>query len=200
MVSQSSSIAISMTMADSGLPLSAVVTVGNAAQLGVAQVAAALLESERVSALGLIVESLADVRGWERLAARARERRVGLVALVLGRSEHARRAVVTHTASLAGDADACAQFLARNGIGQVDSVDGLLGALCLLHCGGPLRGTRLTSLSSSGGEAALIADAAVGRPVCFAELTSGQRAELRCGAGRAGGTGQPARLPHVRLG
>ena len=46
-VSQSSSIAISVTMADSGLPLHSVVTVGNAAQLGVAQVAEVLLASER---------------------------------------------------------------------------------------------------------------------------------------------------------
>ncbi|MDT7552221.1 MAG: hypothetical protein QOI16_757 [Pseudonocardiales bacterium] len=182
-VSQSSSIAISVTMADTGLPLSAVVAVGNAAQLGVAQIASALLDSERVSAVGLIVESLADVRGWERLAARARDRRTGLVALVLGRSEQARQAVVTHTASLAGDAEAGAQFLARNGIGRVDSVDALLGALCLLHCGGPLPGTRLSSLSSSGGEAALIADAAVGRPVHFAELTAGQRTELALALG-----------------
>ena len=177
-VSQSSSIAISVTMADIGLPLHSVVTVGNAAQLGAAQVAEALLASDRVSALGLIVESLGDVRAWERLAACARERRTGLVALVLGRSEQARRAVVTHTASLAGDAEACALFLQRTGIGQVASVDALLGALCLLHCGGPLRGTRLTSLSSSGGEAALIADAAVGRKVHFADLPPGQRREL----------------------
>ena len=70
--------------------------------------------------------------------------------------------MITHTASLAADAAVGAEFLRRNGIGQVDSVDALLGALCLLHCGGPLPGTRLTSLSSSGGEAALIADAAVG--------------------------------------
>jgi acyl-CoA synthetase (NDP forming) len=178
-VSQSSSIAISVTMADIGLPLHSVVAVGNAAQVGMAQVAEALLASERVSALGLIVESLADLRGWERLAARSRERRIGVVALVLGRSGQARRAVITHTASLAGDAEACAQFLRRNGIGQVGSVDALLAALCLLHCDGPLPGTRLSSLSSSGGEAALIADAAVGRTVCFAELTSGQRAQLR---------------------
>jgi acyl-CoA synthetase (NDP forming) len=178
-VSQSSSIAISVTMADSGLPLSAVVAVGNAAQLGVPQVAAALLESERVSAVGLIVESLADGREWELLAARARERRTGLVALVLGRSEQARRAVITHTASLAADAEIGARFLARSGIGHVASVDALLGALCLLHCGGPLSGTRLNSLSSSGGEAALIADAAVGRPVQFVELTTGQCAELQ---------------------
>ena len=182
-VSQSSSIAISVTMADSGLPLAAVVTVGNAARLGVAAVAAALLESERVSAVGMIVESLADLRAWERLALRARHRRIGLVALVLGRSVAARAAVVTHTASLAGDAATAAEFLRRNGIGQVGSVDALLGALCLLHCGGPLPDTRLTSLSSSGGEAALIADAAVGAAVRFAELTAAQRAELRAALG-----------------
>ena len=64
------------------------------------------------------------------------------------------------------------------------SVDALLGALCLLHCDGPLHGTRLSSLSSSGGEAALIADAAVGRAVRFAELTSGaaRRSCARCWA------------------
>jgi acyl-CoA synthetase (NDP forming) len=177
-VSQSSSIAISVTMADGGLPLAAMVTVGNGARLGVAAVAAALLESERISAVGMIVESLADLRAWEFLAARARCRRVGLVALVLGRSVQARAAVLTHTASLAGDALVAAQFLRRNGIGQVDSVDALLGALCLLHCGGPLPGVRLTSLSSSGGEAALIADAAAGTDVRFTELTPGQRTEL----------------------
>ena len=127
----------------------------------------------------MIVESLADLRDWERLAACARARRIGLVALVLGRSPQARAAVVTHTASLAGDAAAAAEFLRRNGIGQVDSVDELLGALSLLHCGGPLADTRLTSLSSSGGEAALVADAAVGAAVRFAELTPVQRGELR---------------------
>jgi acyl-CoA synthetase (NDP forming) len=182
-VSQSSSIAISVTMVDIGLPLHSVVAVGNAAHLGVAQVGAALVECDRVSALGLIVESLADLRAWEALAARARERRIGLVALVLGRSEQARRAVITHTASLTTDAAVGAEFLRRTGIGQVDSVDGLLGALCLLHCGGPLPAARLTSLSSSGGEAALIADAAVGRPVSFAQLTAGQRGELRSALG-----------------
>jgi acyl-CoA synthetase (NDP forming) len=178
-VSQSSSIAISVTMADTGLPLASVVTVGNAARLGVAAVAAALLGSERVSAVGMIVESFADLRDWERLAACARGRRIGLVALVLGRSAQARAAVVTHTASLAGAAAVAAEFLRRNGIGQVESVDELLGALSLLHCGGPLADTRLTSLSSSGGEAALVADAAVGTAVRFAELTPAQRTELR---------------------
>ncbi len=177
-VSQSSSLAISVTMADIGLPLGHVVTVGNGAQLGVAQVAETLMTSDRVSAVGLILETLADVRGWERLAARARSRGVGLVALLLGRSEQAARAVISHTASLASDAAVGSNFLRRTGIGEVTSVDALLGALCLLHCGGPLTGTRMSSLSCSGGEAALAADAVIGRRARFEELTDGQRAEL----------------------
>ncbi|HWM60330.1 MAG TPA: acetate--CoA ligase family protein [Pseudonocardia sp.] len=177
-VSQSSSIAISVTMADTGLPVGCVLTVGNGAGVGVAQAAEAVLDRERVSAIGMVVESLADVRAMERLAARARERRIGLVALVLGRTEPARRALLTHTASLAGNAAAAANFLHRNGIGEVTSVDALLAALGLLHCGGPLPGTRLSSLSSSGGEAALIADATLGRRTRFPELTGQQRTAL----------------------
>jgi acyl-CoA synthetase (NDP forming) len=177
-VSQSSSIAISVTMTDIGLPLGYVVTVGNGAQTSVARAATAVLADGRVSAIGLIVETLADVRGLERLAAQSRERGVGVIALVLGRGESARRAVQTHTASLAGDAAAGSAFLRRTGIGEVTSIDALLGALCLLHCGGPLPGARLGSLSSSGGEAALIADAAVGHGVEFPELTARQRAGL----------------------
>jgi acyl-CoA synthetase (NDP forming) len=178
-VSQSSSIAISVTMTDTGLPLGYVVTVGNGAQTSVARAATALLGDERVSAIGLILETLADVRGLERLAALARDRGVGVVALVLGRGESARRAVQTHTASLAGDAAVGSAFLRRIGVGEVTSIDALLGGLCLLHCGGPLTDARLGSLSSSGGEAALIADAAVGRDVRFPELTTRQRAGLR---------------------
>ena len=123
-----------------------------------------MLAAERVSAIGLILETLADVRGLERLAAPrpgAPDRRWSR--WCSGRSEPARRAVLTHTASLAGDAAVGSHFLRRIGIGEVSSVDALLGALGLLHCGGPLPGTRLSSLSCSGGEAALIADAALGR-------------------------------------
>ena len=178
LVSQSSSIAISLTMQDIGLPLAHVLTVGNAAALGPWQLAQALTQRPEVSAVGLVVESLQDLRGIEALARSSRERAIPVVALVLGRSEQAQRVVVSHSASMASDAAVGADFLARCGIGQVDCVDSLLGALSLLHCGGPLTGRTLTSLSSSGGEAALIADACVEAGVGFADLAPGQREAL----------------------
>ncbi len=178
LVSQSSSIAISLTMQDIGLPLAHVLTVGNAAALGPWQLAQALTRRPEVSAVGLVVESLHDLRGIEALARASRESATPVVALVLGRSMQAQRVVLSHSASMASDAAVGADFLDRCGIGQVTCVDSLLGALSLLHCGGPLAGGALTSLSSSGGEAALVADACVGSRVGFADLSPGQREAL----------------------
>ncbi|MDO5710112.1 MAG: CoA-binding protein, partial [Micrococcales bacterium] len=182
-VSQSSSMAISMTMQDIGLPLAHVLTVGNGAAVGPWQLAEALTAQPRVSAVGLVVESLHDLIGIEALARSSRATSTPVVVLLLGRSEQAQRVVLSHSASMASDAEVGAGFLARCGLGQVDSVDSLLGALALLHCGGPLAGPRLTSLSSSGGEAALVADACVGRRVGFEELSPTHRAALAAALG-----------------
>ncbi len=187
-ISQSSSIAISVTMQKVGLPLTHVVTVGNAAVLSPAAIASELITGGRVGAVGMIVESLSDVRGFEALAVHARSAGVGVVALVLGRSDQARRVVASHSASLASDSALASGFLARLGIGEVGCVDELLGALSLLHCGGPLPGASLASLSSSGGEAALIADtvtaaarprAVTGPRAHFEALTDAHREALK---------------------
>ena len=56
-ITQSSNIAISMTMQQRALPIAYLLTAGNQAQLGVSRLALALLEDERVSAVGLHIEA-----------------------------------------------------------------------------------------------------------------------------------------------
>ncbi len=51
------------------MPLAYVVTAGNQAQTGLAEIGAALLDDPRVTALGLHVEGFGDLRGFEALAA-----------------------------------------------------------------------------------------------------------------------------------
>jgi hypothetical protein len=72
-ITQSSNIALNLTMQARGLPLAYVVTVGNQAQTGMPEVAEGLLEDERVTALGLHIEGLGDVAAFEAMAARARD-------------------------------------------------------------------------------------------------------------------------------
>ncbi|MGO7199937.1 acetate--CoA ligase family protein [Rhizobium ruizarguesonis] len=178
-LTQSSNIAINLTMQTRGVPIAYVVTAGNQAQTSLADVACALIDDPRVTAVGLHVEGFGDLSALERLAAMARRTRKPVVVLKVGRSEQAKRAAVSHTASLAGSDAVADAVLARLGLGRVQTLPALLETLKLLHVAGPLASHSISSMSCSGGEASLMADAAVGRNVEFAALQPQQLPRLR---------------------
>ena len=178
-ITQSSNIACNLTMQKRGLPVAFLMTAGNQAQTGLSEMALGLIEDSRVSALGLHIEGFDSVAGFERLAARARELNKPIVAMKVGRSEQARAATISHTASLAGSDAGSDAFLKRLGIARVDSIPSFLETLKLLHATGPLSGGRLSSMSCSGGEASVMADTAEGRAVCFPALSEVHRAKVK---------------------
>nr|WP_295470165.1 acetate--CoA ligase family protein [Mesorhizobium sp.] len=182
-ITQSSNIACNLTMQTRGLPVAYLMTAGNQAQTGLSEMALGLIEDERVSSLGLHIEGFDSTAGFERLAARARELRKPIVAMKVGRSEQARAATVSHTASLAGSDAASDAFLRRLGIPRVDTIPSFLETLKFFHAIGPLPGNRLSSMSCSGGEASVMADSAEGRGVRFPALTSEHRARVSAALG-----------------
>lgn len=169
-IAQSSNIAINLTMQRRGLPIAYMVAPGNQAQTDVAEVIRGVLGDDRVTAIGLYIEGIGEARALEGALGLARERGVPVVALKAGRSEQARAATLSHTASLAGSDRAMDAFLQRLGVARVHTLAHLLETLKLLHVHGPLPGSNLCSMSCSGGEAALIADAAQGRALRFPPL------------------------------
>ncbi|MEL6465984.1 MAG: acetate--CoA ligase family protein [Pseudomonadota bacterium] len=178
-LTQSSNIAINLTMQQRALPIAYAVTCGNMAQTSQAELAMALLDDTRVTAMGLHVEGFGDLRAWEALAAKAYARGVPLVALKVGASAQARHATVSHTASLAGSDAGAQALLDRLGIARVRALPDFLETLKLLHMHGPLRGAGIASISCSGGEASLIADMALETGLHFPELTKAQTERLR---------------------
>ena len=182
-ITQSSNVAINLTMQKRGLPVAYVVTAGNQAQTGLAEIGQALLEDSRVTALGLHIEGVGDLRAFEALAGRAADLGKPIVALKIGRSDQARAATISHTASLAGSDAGARALLERLGIGQVDDLSALLEALKLLHITGPLGSSRIASASCSGGEASLMADAAHAHRINFPPLAPTQTDGLRAALG-----------------
>lgn len=183
LVTQSSNIAINLTMQRRGLPIAYVVTAGNQAQTGLSEIGATLLEDPRVTALGLHVEGIDDLAAFVRMAETARRLGKRIVALKVGASEQAQAATVSHTASLAGSDAGTAALLDRLGILRVPSLSVLLETLKLLHVSGPLRTGRIASLSCSGGEASLMADLALGTRLSYPALTTSQTEGLRAALG-----------------
>ncbi len=178
-LTQSSNISINLTMQKRGLPIAYMVTCGNMAQTSQAEIAAALIDDPRVTAVGLHIEGFKDVREWEELAAKAHDKGIPLIALKVGASEQAQAATVSHTASLAGSDAGAQALLNRLGIPRLSDLPEFLETLKLLHCYGPLRGGNIASISCSGGEASLIADMAVGTGLTFPRLSEDKRTRLR---------------------
>ena len=178
-VTQSSNIGVSLTMQQRGLPVAYLVTAGNQAQLGVSGLASALLDDERVSAIGLYVEGFDSVAGFEAFARRARERAVPVVVLKTGRSERARAANLTHTASIAGSDAGSDAFVRRLGFARAHGIPELLEALKLLHVHGAFGGARVGAMCCSGGETAVLSDTVEDTGLTFPNLDTEHAAEVR---------------------
>ena len=160
LVSQSSNIVINLGMQQRGLPVAYVACLGNAAVVGLAELTGALLDDPRVTAVGLYVEGIDDAPAFAALAEKARAAGKGVVAIKSGKTEVSRTAAASHTASLAGGGAASSAFLRQIGVAEVDTLGELIETLKIFHVHGPQIGTRICSLSCSGGEAGLVADLA----------------------------------------
>jgi acyl-CoA synthetase (NDP forming) len=190
-LTQSSNIAINLSMQQRGLPIAYVVACGNMAQTSQAQIAVELLDDPRVTAIGLHIEGFGDLDAWQELAQKAQRKGVPLIALKVGRSDQAQQAAISHTASLAGSDAGASALLARLGIGRVADLPTFLETLKLLHLVGPLDASTLSSISCSGGEASLAADTAVGSGLSFPALVSTQRVDLAAALGPMVALGNP---------
>lgn len=177
-VTQSGNIAVNLTMQRRACPIAYLVALGNQAQTGLSAVIEALLEDERVTAIGLHIEAIDDAAAFARAVGRARSTGVPVVALKTGSSAAGARLTISHTASLAGADAVVDAYFRRIGVARVRSVPVLIETLKLLHLGGPLAGRDIASMSCSGGEAALIADAVEPHGLTFRALGPAQVAAV----------------------
>lgn len=178
LLSQSSNIVINLTMQARGLPIAYVACLGNAAQIGLAELASALLADDRVTAIGMYVEGIDDAPAFAALTEAARAAGKGVVCLKSGKTEASQSAAASHTASLAGGGAASSAFLRQAGVAEVNTLPELVETLKIHHVHGPRIGTRLCSLSCSGGEAGLVSDLAAPLAIDFPPPTGAQRKAL----------------------
>ncbi len=157
-IAQSSNISINLTMQKRGLDIAQLVTIGNQAVIGIADLGLHMLADPRIKAIGLYLEGFGDIRALERFASEARARDIAVVILKTGKTEKSRSAAISHTASLSGSDKVASALIKRLGFYEVETLAEFLECLKFLHIVGPLEGNRVTSVSCSGGEASLMSD------------------------------------------
>ena len=180
-ITQSSNIAINLSMHTRALPIAYLMTAGNQAKVSMADLARYVLADPRVTALGLHIEGWGSKR-IPAIGPRGPRMGKGIVAIKVGASDQAQAATISHTASLAGSAAGPVPF-ERLGVAQVQDLTTFMDTLMVLHHVGPLNGDTVATISCSGGEASLMADLGQAVGVEFPDLLPNQRDALRAALG-----------------
>ncbi len=158
-ITMSSNVGFSLTMQRRGLPIAYLLSLGNKLKFDLHDAIHTFARQDRVTALGLYVETMPDPSVFQAAVNVARDLGKPIVAVKTGRSAVGRKMVVSHTASLAGSDVLVSALFERLGVARVGSLEALVEALKVLHILGPLKGGRIGAMSTSGGDLTLLADA-----------------------------------------
>lgn len=177
-LTQSGNFAYNLSMSDRSLPVAYMASVGNQAQLGVAELMDVLLDDPRVTAIGLHLEGLKNVPGFARAAHKALERGIPIIALKTGVSQIGAELALSHTSSLSGSDALYDSLFQRLGVIRVSGPVSFAETLKAAACGHLPKDGRLIALACSGGDAGLIADYAERNHLALPKLEQGQVDEL----------------------
>jgi len=115
-----------------GQPITAAVSTGNEASLGIEDYLAWFIADAQTSAIAVYAEQIRRPQTFIRLARDARAAGKPIVMLMPGKSVRAREAAQSHTGALAGDHATVSVLLAREGVAVVDSLDELFDTTAIL--------------------------------------------------------------------
>ena len=181
LVSNSGALACTLTgaAAERRISFSHVVTMGNQADLGLADFIDYLSFEPHVEVIACYVEGFDDGRAVLSAIGSAVEKGKLVVLLKSGRTRLGGRAALTHTGALAGSALVQEDLFRRSGVVLARDLEELLALIELGSRTPHLAGERIGVITTSGGERLLLADAVEENALNLAELSETSRAELR---------------------
>jgi acyl-CoA synthetase (NDP forming) len=194
-VSQSGNVSIDLGMQCQrvGLGFSRFASLGNQADLTVADVVADLGRHEGTDLIALYVEDFADGRAFVE-AAREASRVKPVLVLSSGRSAAGRRGASSHTGALVSD-DAVVDAACRAaGALRVDSPAQLVDAALALLASPLPRGRRVAIIADGGGHGALAGDMVTAEGLDVPEFSDGLVARLESGISVRSGMRNPVDL------
>ncbi len=150
---------------------SAVVSMGNAADVDFGDLLDYLALDPKTSAILLYIEGITHSRRFIS-GLRVASRMKPVVVLKVGRHEAGSKAAATHTGALVGSDGVFAAALERAGVVRAYSVAQLFAAAELLASGARVKGNRLAIVTNGGGPGALATDRSVEVGVKMADLDS----------------------------
>src|SRR6185312_12552687 len=119
-----------------------------------------LVDDPATKVIALYLEGLRKPKAFQAAVTRAAAAGKPVVAFKVGRSESGARSAVSHTGALAGSDAAYDALFRQFGVIRAERYSDLIDIPLALAAGRALKGNRLAIVTSTGGAASLLADAA----------------------------------------
>jgi len=178
-ISHSGSVFSAVAWNDRGLHFNLIVSAGQEIATTTADYMDYALDQASTKAIGLFIETIRDPDAFKAALRKAAERDIPVVALKVGREERAREMVAAHSGALAGEDGAYEALFNAFGVLRVENLERMCDTLELLTRNNRRAGRGgLASIHDSGGERAMIIDAAAEAGVRFAEINAVTRDKL----------------------
>jgi acyl-CoA synthetase (NDP forming) len=161
LVSQSGSLigAVLSRGIERGIGFSKMISVGNEADLGVAETGDLLVDDPGTDAILLFLETVRKPDALAAMARRAFAAGKPVIAFRVGRSEVGETLAASHTGALVGSGAAVDAFLADIGVVRVETMDAFLEVAPLVKGHRPAPGRRVSVVTTTGGGGTLVVDA-----------------------------------------
>ncbi|HLF98390.1 MAG TPA: GNAT family N-acetyltransferase [Methylococcaceae bacterium] len=152
-----------------GIGFSAMISVGDAADVGFGDLLDYLALDPQTQGILMYVEGVRDARRFMS-GLRAAARMKPVVVLKAGRQAEGSRAAMSHTGALVGADDVFDAALKRAGAVRADTIEQLFAAAQLLSARPRISGNRLAIVTNAGGPGVMATDCAVERGIRLAQL------------------------------
>jgi len=180
-VVQSGSVALALANSNRGIGFSTLVSSGNEAVLDAVDYIEHFLQDDHTRVIIAFLEGIRRPEAFRKVCIQAVNANKPIIAVKVGRSEMARKTVVTHTGALAGSDAVHDAFFDKYGVIRVDDLDQLMETAAIFSCLANRlpRGNRVGMLTVSGGEIGLIGDLSRRLALSFPSLSPQAVAALK---------------------
>ena len=182
---------ILMPLAARGIGVSRLVSLGNEADVDLADYVHYLANDRDTRVIIVYAEQIKRPAAFVAACKRANETGTPIVMIKVGRSEGASRAALAHTGALVGSDGATDAMLRKLGIIRVDTVDDLIETAVALLAPVRPKGDRVALVSPSGGVSSLTSDLAERCGVRFPQPSTALSKTLRRIVPAFGAVGNP---------
>ena len=178
-ICQSGTIGNTISFNHRSLPIGYIISLGNQAKISIEDTIEYALKDKRVTAIGIYAEGFTSINKLIRVLKISKEKKIPIAIVKVGRSRVASETILTHTGSLSGKENIYDALFKRMGVARCETLSELTELLKYFHTHGVISNDQISIMGPSGGDMAMLGDAAETLNLKFGKIKPQIKTDLK---------------------